>query len=81
MIVHVRVLKSCFNVYVLTSLEYFVNVRMSSAKSHLVLQDSIVHRAEKLCEREFCYLRHREKVSALCLLYKIYRRVDHSIYE
>ena len=33
---------------------------------------------ERLCEGEPCCLGHRTKVSVLCLLYKIYHRVDHS---
>ena len=43
------------------------------------LLDSIVGSAERLCEGELCSLAHRKKVSALCLLYKIYHRVDHPI--
>ena len=31
----------------------------------------------KLFECEFCCLKHRRKVNALCLLYKIYHTVDH----
>ena len=54
---------------------------MSSAESHLGLLDSIVRNAEWLCEGELCCLRHRIKISALCLLYEIYRRVDNSMNE
>ena len=43
-----------------------------------VLLDSIV-RSEGLCEGELCCLVHRRKVRALCLLYKMYDRVGHSI--
>ena len=50
---------------------------MSSAASHLDLPDSIVRSAEGLCEGELCSLAHRRKISALCLLYEIYYRVDH----
>ena len=49
---------------------------MSPAKSHLDLLDSIVRSAERLCESELCCLGHKRKVSALCLLHKIYHRVD-----
>ena len=40
---------------------------------------SIVYSAERLCEGEFCCLGHCRKISALCLLCKIYHRVDHSM--
>ena len=52
---------------------------MSSANSHLSLQDSIVRCKKRLFEAEFCCLEHKRKFSAICLLYKIYHRVDHSI--
>ena len=32
---------------------------------------------ERLCEGELYCLGHRRKVSSLCLLYKVYHRVDH----
>ena len=70
-------LKSCFNAYVLSSLEYCAPVVMSSAESHLDFLDSIVRRAERLCQSELCSLALRRKVSALVLLYKIYHRVNH----
>ena len=54
---------------------------MSSAESHLGLLDSIVRSAEKLCEAVLCCLAHRRKISALCVLYKIYHRVGHSMNE
>ena len=54
---------------------------MSWAESHLSLVDSIVGSAERLCEGELCCLRHRRKVSALCLLYRIYHRVYHRMKE
>ena len=41
------------------------------------LLDSIIRIAERLCEGELYCLGHRRKVSALCLIYKIYHRVDH----
>ena len=57
-------LKSCFNAYVLSSLEHCISVWMSSAESHLGL-DSIVRSAEKrLCEDELCCSAHRRKVRA-----------------
>ena len=46
---------------------------MSSAESHL---DCIVRSASELC-----YLGHRRKVYTLCLLYKIYHRVEHPMNE
>ena len=72
-----RVLKSCFNEYVLSTLECCALVWMSSEESHLGFLDSMVHSAERLCEGELCSLAGRKKVSALCFLYKIYHRVDH----
>ena len=76
-----RVLKSCSNAYVLLSLEYCAPVWMSPAKSHLGFLNSIVRTEEKLCEGDFCCLGHKMKVSALCLLYKIYHRVNHPMIE
>ena len=76
-----RVLKSCFNAYVLSSLEQCASVWMLSAESHLGLLDSSVRSAERLCEGKLCCLRHRRRVSALCLLYKIYHSGDHTISE
>ena len=49
----------------------------SSAESHLEFLDSIVRSAERLCKGELCCLGHRKKVSALCLVYRIYHRVEH----
>ena len=54
---------------------------MSSVESNLGLLDSIVRNAERLCEGKLSCLRHKRKVSALCLLYKIYHRVDHPVNE
>ena len=52
---------------------------MSSSKSHLGLLRSIVRSVEKLCEGEVCCLGNRKKVSALCVLDKIYHRVDYHL--
>ena len=60
-----RVLKSCFNVYVLFSLKYCASVWISSVESHLGLLNSIARSAERLCGGEHCCLRHRRKLSAL----------------
>ena len=73
-----RVLKSCYNAYVLSSLEYCAPMRMFSVESHLGLLVSSILRAERLCEGELSFLKHRRKVSVLCLLYKNYHRVDNS---
>ena len=54
---------------------------MSSAESHLSLLDSVVRSAEGVCEDELRCLRHRRKVSALCLLFNIYHRADHPLHE
>ena len=72
-----RVTKSCFNAYFLSSLEYCAPVRTSSVESQLGSLDSIVPRAERLCESEICCSGPRRKV--LCLLYKNYHRVDYPI--
>ena len=78
-----RVLKSCFNAYVLSSLEYCAFVWMSSVESHLRLLDSIVRSSQcwKVCEGELCCLARRRKISALCFLYTIYQRVYHPMIE
>ena len=52
-----------------------------SAESYLSLLDSVVRSAERLCEDELCCLRHRRKARALCLVYKICFRTDHSLHE
>ena len=62
-----RLLKNCFNAYVLSSLEYCAFVWKSSAESHLGLLDSIVRNAERLCEGGHCCFRHRWEGSTLCV--------------
>ena len=74
-------LKSCFSAYVLSSLEYCAPVWMSSAEYHLGLLSSIVCSEESLRDGELCCLGHRRKVIALCLLYKIYQRMDRPMNE
>ena len=54
---------------------------MSPAESHWNLLERIVRSAKRLCEGELCCLVHRKKVSALCLLYKVYHRVEHPMNE
>ena len=64
------------SIYVLSSLKYCSPVCLLSTESHLGLLDSIVRSVER-CEGELlCCLGHRRKVSALCLPYAIYHRVD-----
>ena len=53
----------------------------SNAMSHLHLLDSIVCSAERLCKGELCSLGNRKKVSASCLPYKIYHRVEYPMNE
>ena len=65
-----RVLKICFNAYVLSSLEYRAPVWMSSAGSHLGLLDSVVCNAEG-CEGKLVFWGTEVRISALCLLYVI----------
>ena len=50
---------------------------MSSSEFHLGLLDSIFRSVERLCEGELFSLAHIRKVSALCLLYNVYHKVDH----
>ena len=76
-----RVPKGCFNAYVLSSLKYCASAWLSSAESHWCLLHSIVRIMERLWKCELCCLRCIRKVSALCLLYKIYHRVDHPMNE
>ena len=64
-----RVLKSSFNAYVLSKLEYCFPAWILSAESHLSLPDSVVRSAESLCGGELFCLWHRKCVSALCLFY------------
>ena len=71
-----RVFKSCSNEHVLSTLKYCAPVWISFAEFHLGLLDSVVRSAEKLYDGELCGF-GTEGSLALCLLYKIYHRVDH----
>ena len=63
-----HVLKSCFNAYVLSSLEHWAPVWMLSAESHLGLVDRVVRSADK-CEDEHCYMEHRKRSeSCVCCI-------------
>ena len=44
-----RVLKSCFNAYILPNLEYCAPVWMPSLESYLSLVDRVVRSVERLC--------------------------------
>ena len=50
-------------------------------RSLIWILDSVVRSSERLREGELVWLEHRRKVSAVCLLYKIYHRTDHPIHE
>ena len=76
-----RVLKSCSNAYVLSNLEYSALVWISYAESYLILLDRVVRNAGRLCDSERCCLEHRKRASDYYLLYKIYRRANHSLHE
>ena len=52
-----------------------------SLQSHFGLLESVVRSAECQCVGELCYLGHRRRVGALCLLYKIHHRTDHPMHE
>ena len=54
-----RVLKSCFNAYVLSSLDYCAPVWMSAAEYDLSLLENTFRSADRLCEGELCCLAHR----------------------
>ena len=43
--------------------------------------DSTVRSAERLCESALCCLGYIIKVSALCLIYEVYHRVEHRMNE
>ena len=53
---------------------------MLSAEPHLGLLDGVVRSAERLCKGELCCLEPKRNVSALCLLFRIYNRVDHLMF-
>ena len=72
---------SCFNTYVLSSLEYCAPVQMSSAESHLSLLDSTVRSEVELCEGDICCMQHRRQISTFCLVYEIYYGADHILHE
>ena len=74
-----NVLTTCFRSYVLSRLEYCAPSWCSSAESHLGLLDRVVSRAQGLCGVVLCDLKHRRKVSCLCMLYKIYNNPDHAL--
>ena len=66
-------LKSCFNAYVLSRLEYCAPVWMSSAESHLGLLDIIVRNADSLCggvilKQSIQGIMNRSTQSDLCIL-------------
>ena len=65
-----RVLKSCFNAYILSSLEYCAPVLVSSAESNLGLLDSVVRIAERMCGGRWDLFTVR-KGCLMVVLYKI----------
>ena len=54
---------------------------MTSGESYLGLLDSVIRSTARLCEGERCCLGQKRKVGALCLLCKIYHRVNHPMNE
>ena len=76
-----HVLKSYFNAFVLPNLKHCAPVWMSSASSHLSLLDRVAPSAERFYEGELCWLGHRRKLSAMCLLYENYDRADLPLHE
>ena len=52
LLVSPRLLKSCYNTYVLSSLEYCAPVWMFSEESQLEVLDSVVRSTERLCGGE-----------------------------
>ena len=57
-----RVIKGCFNTYILSNMEYCAPVSKSSGESYLGLLDSIIRSAQRWCDGELCCLGHRRKV-------------------
>ena len=54
---------------------------MSSTESHLGLLVRVVRIAESLFEGDLCCVGNRRRLSAWCLLYKIYPRAGHPLHE
>ena len=75
-----RVLKGCLNKLVLFNLEYFAPMCMSSLESHLSLLNRVLRSAERFREGEF-FVWDTEGDSDMCLLCKIYHRVDYPLHE
>ena len=76
-----RALEGCFNACVLSCLEFCALALMSSAECYLGLLEKVVRVEEKLCEGKLCCLGNGRKISALCLLCKIYHKVGHPSHE
>ena len=76
-----RVVKSCFDVFVLSYLGYCASVWMSSAEPRVCLLERMIHRAKRLCEGKLRCLVHERRVSVLCLLYKIYHRAGYPFHD
>ena len=76
-----RVLKKCFDAYILPNVKYCASLWMSSAGSHLGLLDRVIRSAERWYESELCCLGNRRNDSAFCLFYKIHHIEDHPLHE
>ena len=66
-----HVLKSCLDEYILSSLDYCAPVWKSRRCLIWVCRIVLFADGKTLCEGAPCYLGHRRRVSALCLLYTI----------
>ena len=61
-------------------LEYYSPVCMSAAASHLGLLDRVVSKAVRFSDGlVVCDLKHRRRVAALCMFYKIYCYPNHAL--
>ena len=72
-----RVLKSRFNAYVLSSFQHCAPCGCCQRSLIRNWQIALFEMQKGFMNGELCCFGHRGKVSVLCLLYKIYHRVNH----
>ena len=76
----VDILRRCFSCFVLPLLEHCSPMWLSAADCQLRLLDGIVKRATFMLEGVVpCNLSRRCGVAEICILFKIYSRVDHPL--
>ena len=74
------IIAKCFNSFLLPCLEYCSPVWSSGADSHLKLLDRVMSSVKFILPNINVDLWHRRKVSALCLLHKMYYSDKHSLH-